>query len=141
MMRVNHMACSGFFTQREWSGRGGGGVVNGLNDDWSNKKCCSPCLRSLQRSLTPTGGGSGQEYAGPGQWQLERFFKSGSNQLLIINTVSRVIWCFVFFLSKRLHLCLGAIHTTGNSVFVPSKKSKWTSLPFGPASLVEHLDS
>lgn len=54
-------------------------------------------VRSLQRSLTPTGGGSGQEYAGPGQWQQERLFKSGSNQLLIINTVSRVIWCFVFF--------------------------------------------
>lgn len=73
----------------EW--KGSGGVVNGLNDDWSNKNCCSPCLHSLQHSLNPTGGGSGQKYARLGQWQLERFFKSGSNQLLIINTVSRVI--------------------------------------------------
>lgn len=122
MMCVNHMEC--LVSSPKGSGvKWGvdGGVVIGLNDDWNNKKSSSACLRSLQHSLTPTGSCWGQKSARLGQWQLERFPKSGSNQLLIINTMSRVIWCFfqmvAFVPQSRPH------HR--KRLFVPSKKWEW----------------
>lgn len=125
MTCVNHIKCSRSSPKGlEW------GEWLALMMAGTTKKNCSACLRSLQRLLTLAGSCWEQKSTGLGQWQLEKFSKSGSNQLLIINTTSRVIWCF-----WNSCICASGLSTPQKTLLCPLQKREWTSLSFRLAYL------